>query len=278
MEIAGHGTRPHQDPPCPMGTTSKALSLLGCFTRARPQVGLSDLARLAGVNKATCFRLMSELCDHGLAEQVGLSREYRIGPGVLRLAALREASVPMRDAAMPVVQTLADATGETAHVSVMIGEKLAMLGFAYSPVHATRVMMDDTDTLPFHATSSGLAVLAFAPDAVRDRVLAGPLSVLTDRTETDPDRLRERLAAIRRTGMSESEGGLEADVNSVAVPLFDAQGRCAGALAVAAPAQRLGTPERALIRDRIVSAGRRITNLWGGSLPAVVEAAWADAA
>ena len=49
-----------------MGTVSKALELLDLFTRGRPQIGLSELARLSQVNKATCFRLMSELQNHGL--------------------------------------------------------------------------------------------------------------------------------------------------------------------------------------------------------------------
>ena len=75
-----------------MGTVSKALDLLNLFNRAQPLIGLSDLSRLAGVNKATCYRLMSELQAHGLVEQVGSGREYRLGPAVLRLAALREAS------------------------------------------------------------------------------------------------------------------------------------------------------------------------------------------
>jgi DNA-binding IclR family transcriptional regulator len=97
-----------------MGTVSKALELLDFFSIARPLIGLSDLARLADLNKATCFRLVSELCDFGLIEQVGTAREYRLGPSLLRLAALREAQVPTRDAAMPTLQALAAKTGETA--------------------------------------------------------------------------------------------------------------------------------------------------------------------
>ncbi|MCX8507707.1 MAG: helix-turn-helix domain-containing protein, partial [Rhodobacteraceae bacterium] len=126
-----------------MGTVSKALELLDLFTRARPVIGLSDLARLADLNKATCYRLASALCAYGLIEQIDATKEYRLGPATLRLAALREAHVPTRDAAMPVLQTLADATGETAHLSLLIGHKLKAIALAYSNAHATRVMMED---------------------------------------------------------------------------------------------------------------------------------------
>ena len=98
-----------------MGTVGKALDLLDLFTRQRAQVGLSEIARLSGLNKATCHRLLTEMESRGLVEQIGAAREYRLGPAVLRLAALRESAVPTRDAAMPVLQRLARATGETAH-------------------------------------------------------------------------------------------------------------------------------------------------------------------
>ena len=121
-----------------MGTTSKALTLLDLFTRSRPQIGLSELARLSGTNKATCYRLMSELVEHGLVEQVVSSKEYRIGPAVLRLAALREATVPTREAALPILQALAAATGETAHMSHLVAGQLVTLSFAYPAAHGMR--------------------------------------------------------------------------------------------------------------------------------------------
>jgi DNA-binding IclR family transcriptional regulator len=257
-----------------MGTVSKALDLLDLFTRTRPQIGLSDLARLADLNKATCFRLLTELAAYGLIEQVGPSREYRLGPAALRLAGLREAHVPMRDAAMPVLQALARDTGETAHMSLLMGEILRPLAVAYSNVHATRVTMEDTNDLPFHATSSGLAFLSFQPDTFADTVLERPFTALTSLTETNPDRLRVRLRAVRKTGIAESAGSYEIEVNSLAVPLFDAFGRCSGAVAVAGPEQRMTEAQCARIKPALMRAGTEITNIWGGTLPPEIAKLW----
>lgn len=260
-----------------MGTVSKALILLDYFSRQRSQIGLSDFARLSGMNKATCHRLLTELQDFGFVEQVGAAREYRLGPQVLRLAALREAAVPMREAAMPVLRALAQATAETVHLSVIVGEKLQMLAFAYSAAHAMAVMMEDADTLPYHATSSGLAVLGFAPPAFRDRVLAQPLPRLTGQTETDPDAIRARLEAVRARGYADSAGGFEADVSSLAAPLFDAAGQCCGALAAAAPASRMTPALQRLIRREIITGAAQITGLWGGQIPPEVATIWQGA-
>jgi|JI10StandDraft_1071094.scaffolds.fasta_scaffold298949_2 DNA-binding IclR family transcriptional regulator len=257
-----------------MGTVSKALELLDLFTRGRPQIGLSELARLSQVNKATCFRLMSELQNHGLVEQVGAAREYRLGPAVLRLSALREAHVPMREAAMPVLQELARVTGETAHVSVLSGGQLRSIAHAYSGDFGTKVIMDDVHVLPFHATSSGMAVLAHLDAATQASELKKPLPSRTANTETDPARLAQRLRDIAALGYAESAGGYEAEVHSFAVPLFDSAGLPMGGLAVASPRSRV-TPEQSRVTlAALTSAGRELTELWGGSLPPAIDEKW----
>jgi len=97
-----------------MGTVAKALSLLTLFNQSRPEIGLSDVTRLSGLNKATAYRLLSELQAQGFVEQVGTDRAYRLGPEIMRLAALREAAVPLLSVAREVLDRLCTATGETA--------------------------------------------------------------------------------------------------------------------------------------------------------------------
>jgi len=239
-----------------MGTVGKALDLLDLFSRAEPQLGLSQLARASGLNKATCHRLLTELESRGLLEQTGPAREYRLGPAVLRLAALREAAVPTRDAAMPVIRRLAEATGETAHLSHLVAGRLQTLAFAYASRTGVRVMMEDADFLPFHATASGAAVLAFHPDP--DPLIAAA---------TDPDALRARVRDAQAKGYAETLSTFEKDVHSFAVSLFDATGTCTGALAVAAAAPRMTDDLHATITRNLIAAGAEITALWGGQPP-----------
>jgi DNA-binding IclR family transcriptional regulator len=231
-----------------MGTVGKALDLLDLFSRAQPRHGLSQLARASGLNKATCHRLLTELESRGLVEQTGPAREYRLGPAVLRLSALREAAVPTREAAMPVLRRLAEATGETAHLSHLVAGRLLTLAFAYAARSGVKVMMEDADVLPFDATASGAAVLAHRPDLV---ATPGPA-------------LSVRIAGARKTGYAETVSTYEKDVHSLAVPLVDATGACTGALAVAAAAPRMTPALHATIIRELHAAGAEITALWGG--------------
>ncbi len=250
-----------------MGTVAKALSLLGHFARATPELGLSELARRSGLNKTTVYRLMGELAAQGLVEQVGSGRAYRLGPAVLRLAALREQAVPMRETVQQVLASLAEATGETAHFSLLEGETLSTLAYAYSAAHGASVLMDDAEVLTFHGTSSGLAVLAYSPPAFVDRMLAGPLTARTPETVTDAGAIRAALPKIRSDGVAVSVGGFEVDVFSHAAPVFDSAARVIGAVAVAAPVTRMTEDLRALVRGEVVAKARHLTRLTGGFLP-----------
>lgn len=251
-----------------MGTVSKALSLLTYFNHGRVEIGLSDLTRLSGMNKATVFRMMSELQESGFVEQAGTDRSYRLGPQVLRLAALREAAVPILSVSRRVLRDLSDETCETTHLSLVQGTQLNSLSHAYSPRHATKVMMEDAEVLTYHGTGSGLAVLAYAETAFVDAVLDQPLCSHTQHTVTDPTTIRAQLAEVRACGMAQSIGGFEADVHSHAVPIFGADRQPIGALAVAAPVSRMTDAQKDLIPAALRRAGQALTHRIGGFPPA----------
>src|SRR3954469_10254934 len=148
-----------------MKTVDKALALLTYFGLRTPELGLSDLARLADVDKATTLRLLNSLKKNGFVEQDPRSKKYRLGSAVLRFARVREASFPMVSVMQPVLERLAAETGETVHGTLASTSCLITIGSA-SPPRMSRVYIDPSQEIPFHATASGIAYLAFAPPEV----------------------------------------------------------------------------------------------------------------
>jgi len=251
-----------------MGTVAKALSLLNLFDKSRTKIGLSDATRLSGLNKATTYRLLSELQAQGFVEQIGNDRAYRLGPEILRLAALREAAVPLLSVAREVLGRLCATTGETAHMSRVIGHQLNTLTYAYGARHGTQVRMEDAEVLSFHATSSGLAVLGFAADRFVEEILSRPLAAYTSLTRTDPAHIRAALSKVQAQGIAESVGGFEADVHSLAAPVFGPDATPIGALAIAAPVSRMNDDLNTLIRAQLRLGSADLTQRIGGFFPA----------
>lgn len=249
------------------------MELLALFSEARPEIGLSEIQRLTGRDKATVYRHLTALDAAGLLEQDAASRRYRIGPAVLRLAALRERTVPRKAAAQVAADRMVAATGETAHVSLLDKGRLLALAHRETRAHSTRVVMNE-DELPLHATASGLAVLAFAgPDLMA--ATAGSLTTYTPRTPTDPATLAARVAEARQSGFGESCDTYEPGVHSLAAPVFDRSGRVAGAVSVAAVSGRMSPALAETIRPALVEAARAVTAGWGGVLPHGMAALWA---
>ena len=101
-----------------MKTVDKAMTVLDQFTLENREVGLTELSKLAGLDKAATRRLLLALAKHGFVEQARETRKYRLGLGFLRLARVREATVPMERVAQEVADWLALKVNDTVHVSV----------------------------------------------------------------------------------------------------------------------------------------------------------------
>jgi DNA-binding IclR family transcriptional regulator len=255
-------------------TVAKALSLLDYFSEAEPEIGLSELARRSGVDKATVHRMLVVMCDHGLLEQRGGARLYRLGAGVLRLSRVRETAFPVSSVIQHSLDLLSSEIGETAHGSLVSGRALATVGISESN-RGSRVSLVAGEILPMHSTASGLVVLAFSQPEVVNRALSEPLTAKTSRTVTDPKIIRARLDEVRLTGFSEADQTNEEDVYGIAVPFFGKDKLPAGAIAVAVPAHRMTSELRRQIIAALLAEGHKLNLGLGGQAPAEFKAATA---
>ena len=257
-----------------MQTVDKAMKLLSYFSPSEPEIGLSELARLADFDKAATRRFLVSLANHGFIEQNPDNRKYRLGSAFLRFARMREATMPLGSIVQPALDRLALATGETAHASLINGDVLVTMGIA-DPQRATRVYVDPSQPLPLHATASGLACLAFSGNDILDTYLArGRLKKHTVRTTVAQKELRRLVAETRARGFGRAERSFEEEVIGTAVPLFDWSGRPFGAIAVAAVAARFTKEAEHLILSQVLATGVAVTRATGGEPHANVLAAF----
>lgn len=258
-----------------MSSASKALELLSLFSRTQPEIGLSEMRKLAKRDKATTYRHLQVLEAAGFVEQNSVTRQYRLGPTVLQLGRMREATVPREAGARAAANRLADKTGETAHVSVLSGTTLFALLSCESPIHSTRAVIDDS-IFPLHATASGFCAVAFSSNELFDAACEN-LDRYTDKTPTTPDTLRTIIDNARETGFGRSDGRFESEIHSIAAPVFDQTGELCGAVSVASVASRSTPDLEQIIKTELITASREITKNWGGIIPDAIERAWSSA-
>lgn len=259
-----------------MQTVDKAVSLLGFFSTAEPEIGLSELGRLSGFDKAATRRFLVALAKHGFIEQNPDNKRYRLGPAFLRLARIREATVPFTSIVQPLLDRLVSDTGETAHASHLAEGHLVTLATA-EPQRATRVSVNPSEALPLHATASGLACLAFMSPAEAEALLKrGGIGRHTGQTATSLRDIKRLIQATRERGFGRADRSFEDEVIGTAAPIFDWAGKPIGAVAVASVASRF-TPELdRTITHAVLDAAVRVTRDTGGAVHARVAAALQD--
>ena len=259
--------------PLDLSSAAKTLELLAYFSTTRPEIGLSQLCKLAKRDKATTHRHLQALEKTGFVEKNPITKQYRLGPAVLQLAQTREATVPRKAGVQAPLFDLADATGETSHVTVLSGTTVYELMSCDSPKHGTRAIVD-IQTFPLHATASGLCALAFGPEALID-VALNELQPFTRTTATTSEDLHTMVEAIRNTGFGRADRSFEDDVQGLSAPIFDQTGHFAGAVSVASVAARFTPDLERIIKTQLVITARQISNNWGGTVPAQIKAIWA---
>lgn len=212
----------------------KAAAVLDCY---RPDGGafrLTEIAHRTGLAKTTAFRLCADLVRLGLLERDG--ETYRLGGKLFELGSLVPRRLDLREAALPFLQDLFEATHETVHLGVREGHDVVYV----ERIHGHQALALPSrigGRLPLTCTGVGKALLAFSGSELVDEVLAAPLPRLTPHSVTDAARLRTAIEQIQVSGLAYEEQEAALGVSCIASPVFDGP-TAVGALSVAVPRAR----------------------------------------
>ena len=225
--------------------------------------GISDIARAVELPVSTVARLLGTLESLGAVVRLGDSATYGIGSEIRALADAVDGSESLVARARPLLAELAARTGETSGVSVLEGDEVVYLDHVETDNEVT--LRDWTGVrLPLHVVSSGLVLLAAQPSPTIAAYLAHPLARFTDRTVTQPARIRRRLATVRSDGSVWTVGEFDDGITSVAAPVVDASGATVAAVHCHGPSYRFpGKADPAAVADDVIATARAL----GATLP-----------
>jgi IclR family pca regulon transcriptional regulator len=244
---------------------ARGLAVIRAFDAGHPELTLSDVARQTGLPRAAARRFLRTLVDLGYVRTDG--RLFALRPRVLELGYAYLSSLTLPQVAQPHVEALVALVHESSSVSVLDGDEHVYI--VRIPARRILTMTISVGTrFPAYATSMGRVLLAHQPaDWIEDYLGRVPLTALTDRTQTDPDRLRAVLARVRAQGYAVTDQELEYGVRSVAVPLRDGDSVVVAAMNVSVHASRhpVASLRRNLLPPLREAAARVEEDLRGGS-------------
>ena len=230
-----------------MGGLAKGLAVIRAFTREHAALSLSDVARSACIPAATARRCLLTLEDGGYVTRSG--RTFLLRPKVLELGAAYLESMNIEQVTRTHLEELARATSDSAALCVLDGTEIVYVARA-SVRTLVRLEAHVGSRFPAHATSTGRVLFAGVGAERLERYLhTTRFEALTERTVTDPARLRSAIEDCRRAGYSVVEDELAYGVIALAVPVYDQQRRVVAALNTSSHSRRISRTR--LVRERL---------------------------
>ena len=239
---AGQQAGQEEAPSPEMGViaVTRALQVLEAFRIGERHLTLAELSRRTGLHNTTVLRLARTLAISGYMVQRE-EGEWRVGPAAGWLGARSHAGSDINNVVEPTLRELSHATQESASFYVREGDERACISRVEGPQsvrHHVRIGM----RLPLDLGAPGRVILAFSgePGAVYEE--------------------------IRRRGFHVSVGERDAEVSSVAAPVFGLNWRLLGSMCISGPSSRLSKARLEGHAQRVMDAANRLSYALAGSV------------
>ena len=192
----------------------------------RQPLGVSELARLTGIEKSAAHRLAVTLHRAGWLDQTGDGR-WQIAAALGRLAR-RAATAALGAGLRPVMEALRDQTGETVMLVAIDHARLIVHEMVESR-HPLRISAPVGSELPLVGSSAARVIAAHAAPAELAALRRVHPSLEDDAA----------LATVRRRGWAMNDREIVADIRVVGAPVLDLDGYPLAALIVCGPTSRI---------------------------------------
>jgi IclR family transcriptional regulator, acetate operon repressor len=263
----------------PTATVGRVTAVLDAFLEADGDLGVTELAAQLGLAKSVLHRVVSALADAEYLAHDVATRRYSLGSKAVRLGLVAVGQMRIRERALPYLRELASETGETATLSLLVGDHRVYAEQVES-AQPVRQSVAIGATAALHLGASGKAMLAFLPASrvaalLRQAKQSAPQHA--DGSPVDIRALNKELDEIRQRGFATSQSERVLGAASAAAPVYDHHGDVVACISVAGVTVRHGADD--LLRfgarakrcaDRLSAelgyAGKAVTN--GLSTPA----------
>jgi len=240
------------------GVLVRAITLFELVALQQDGIGVREAARRTGIDRSAVSRILTQFEDLGYIEQERERGLYQAGPRLFSLVASLVERDSLTKAAAPFLRQIVDRFNETCYLAARVGDELVFRS-KIDCDHTIRYVIELGKPFPLVSGASGLAILSGLTDEEQDRVLAEPISQSTPRSFTTPAEVREQLRRDRELGYTYSPGRWVSNGAGIAAPFYDAAGRCAGALTLSCPADRLEHMSVQEIGQEVNDAARRLS-------------------
>ncbi len=243
-----------QAPSYSVPPVERAIRLLQAISDGETVTNLKRTALAIGINRTTLMRLLHTLEAARFIEPIPNGNGYRIGLGLVGLAARASYSQDLMQSATPIVTHLAETVGLSSHLAVLDGTDALFL-LRQVPNVPLASNIQPGSRIPAYATTLGRIILAYwPPERVTELFRDVKFRSFSEHTPRSLKSFHAILAADRAAGYAWSDGHYTPGVCSAGFAVFDRTGKPVASINVTGP--QLLFKETARRRERVIEALR----------------------
>ncbi len=227
---------------------------------------LSELSLRSGTPKSSLLALLRALTQSGFLQN--RDGRYAIGPESVKLASAIVSQRKFPDIAIPIVDGLAVATGESALLAQFDADaRAAVYIYKAESRSALRFIAEMGSREPLYSSAVGRVLLAFQPPKSRAAYLRDmKLVPLTPKTIKSKRDLARVLETVRRNRLATSYEETIEGVVGIAAPIFDKSEEVLAGLVIGVPMSR-ALPRIQILERQVSKAAAEISSLMGYAGP-----------
>ena len=167
---------------------------------------LIDLTKRAKLSRPTVHRILQSLAAARFVSQDPATRRYRLGVALHGLAL--SAPTPLEHSAelRPLLEGLAQRTGDTAYLMMRQGDEVLCLARAVGATPIQTLLIEVGSFRPLGTALAGITMLAALPNEDIESILERTAAPMARYRNATPEYARRQIANARRNGFCISEG------------------------------------------------------------------------
>ncbi len=237
-------------------SVNKAFSIIRYVADHQGELTLSELARQLKTNKTTMFRYLETLEKLDILEK--RDGNWYLGMELFSLGHQVDLQSRIVERVHPIVFACSKRVNETLSFAGLIGGSAIYLDKVES-TRGLQVRARLGDSLPFHCTALGKAILSVLPDyQVTELFNRIELKKYTENTIIEKDMLLKQLDKVKKTGFSLEEEELEPGLSCIAVPFYIKRMNFYGAVSFSGASSHLTRSRMMELQKELEEAAREI--------------------
>ncbi len=240
----------------------KVFAILQALSE-REETGISELSIRLAMPKATVYRFLATMKTLGYVRQESDSERYGLTMKLFELGTKALQYPDLVNLANTQMQLLADRTGETVHLGMLIDSEIIYVHKVDSR-HMLGMYSRIGRRAPLHCTAIGKVLLAWETPERRETILAGAeFKRFRDKTITDRAEFARELERTRAQGYGQDREEFDEHIRCVGVPIFDRFNQPVAGLSISFPTFRYDEAKEAEVVALLTEASRAISEPMG---------------